>query len=225
MDADVAVTEPRVEPITHPPDRSIGVHLRSSAAKIFLPAALAPRVRRIAWVRGYERSRGSDVLVGGRSRQRRAAHGSRDRYRKVQTWHMVRASRLERRSLRARRCGGAVQTPLLAWALPPAHGSRDQCGKMQTRHLARGARLERRSQGARRCGGAVQKLHLAWALPTAHGSMDQYGKMQTRHSAQVRQPERRSLGARRCGGAVQKRLLAGALRPARGPWDRFRGWR
>ena len=42
MDADVAVTEPRVEPITHPQDRSIGVHLRSSAAKIFLPAALAP---------------------------------------------------------------------------------------------------------------------------------------------------------------------------------------
>jgi hypothetical protein len=34
MDADVAVTDPRVEPITRPQDRFIGVHLRSSAAKI-----------------------------------------------------------------------------------------------------------------------------------------------------------------------------------------------
>ena len=34
MNADVAVAEPRVEPITHPRDQSIGVHLRSSAAKI-----------------------------------------------------------------------------------------------------------------------------------------------------------------------------------------------
>ena len=34
MNADVAVAEPRVEPITHPRDQSISVHLRSSAAKI-----------------------------------------------------------------------------------------------------------------------------------------------------------------------------------------------
>src|SRR5271157_2323988 len=34
MDADVAVTDPRVEPITHPRDEFISVHLRSSAAKI-----------------------------------------------------------------------------------------------------------------------------------------------------------------------------------------------
>ena len=65
MNADVAVAEPRVEPITHPREQTISVHLRSSAAKIFLPAALAPRVRRIAWVRGYERVHGNDVLVGG----------------------------------------------------------------------------------------------------------------------------------------------------------------
>src|SRR5580692_8914223 len=34
MDADVAVTEPRFEPIAHPRDRAISVHRRSSAAKI-----------------------------------------------------------------------------------------------------------------------------------------------------------------------------------------------
>jgi hypothetical protein len=47
----MAMTAPRVEPITHPRDQFIGVHLCSSAAQIFLPAALAPRVRRIAWIR------------------------------------------------------------------------------------------------------------------------------------------------------------------------------
>jgi hypothetical protein len=34
MNANVAVNEPRVEPITHPQAQFIGVHLRSSAAKI-----------------------------------------------------------------------------------------------------------------------------------------------------------------------------------------------
>ena len=34
MNADVAVTDPRVRPITHPPDQSISVHPRSSVAKI-----------------------------------------------------------------------------------------------------------------------------------------------------------------------------------------------
>jgi hypothetical protein len=64
MNGNVAVTEPRVEPITHPRDQLISVHPRSSAAKIFLPAALAPRVRRVAWMHAYERVHGSDALVG-----------------------------------------------------------------------------------------------------------------------------------------------------------------
>jgi hypothetical protein len=43
MNANIALTEPRVEPITHPQAQFISVHLRSSAAKIFLPAD-RPRV-------------------------------------------------------------------------------------------------------------------------------------------------------------------------------------
>src|SRR5580692_11178717 len=67
MDADVAVTEAGVEPITLPRDQLISVHPRSSAfirGKDSLPAALAPCVRRIGWVRGCERVHGCDVLVG-----------------------------------------------------------------------------------------------------------------------------------------------------------------
>jgi hypothetical protein len=55
MNADVAVTDPRVRPITHPPDQSISVHPRSSVAKISC-------LRR--WLRVCGASRGFADLSG-----------------------------------------------------------------------------------------------------------------------------------------------------------------
>jgi hypothetical protein len=49
--------------------QSLTDHISLSAficGKDSLPAALAPRVRRIAWIHGYERVHASDVMVGAR---------------------------------------------------------------------------------------------------------------------------------------------------------------
>jgi hypothetical protein len=47
MNADAVMTDPRVEPITHPQDQYIRVYPRSSAAKNSIPVSLPARVPRI----------------------------------------------------------------------------------------------------------------------------------------------------------------------------------
>src|SRR5277367_4940319 len=63
MNADGAVIDSRVEPITHPQDQYISVHPRSSAAENSFPVGLPSGVRRIVWARGYDGVHGIGVLA------------------------------------------------------------------------------------------------------------------------------------------------------------------
>src|SRR5580658_11284006 len=79
MNANVAVTEARVEPITGPRDRAVSVHSRSSAAKM---SCLRRWVRRCGASRGCADVSGfvDAVYWSGVGSEKRPAHGSWDQY-------------------------------------------------------------------------------------------------------------------------------------------------